>query len=77
MRELNELEVRKHYQNEITERIEAAEYLRYVEDINRTWENIKGYIKISTKQSIGLHELKQHKPWLDEERSDFRSKERG
>jgi hypothetical protein len=32
------------------------------EDINRAWENIKENIKTSAKESIGLHELKQHKP---------------
>ena len=37
------------------------------EDVNRTWENIKENIKTSAKDSLGLHELKQHKPWFDEE----------
>jgi hypothetical protein len=37
------------------------------EDINMAWENIKENIKTSAKESIGLHELKQHKPWFDEE----------
>ena len=37
------------------------------EDVNRTWENIKENIKTSAKESLGLHDLKQHKPWFDEE----------
>ena len=37
------------------------------EDINRAWENFKENIKTSAKESLGLHKLKQHKPWLDEE----------
>ena len=37
------------------------------EDINRAWENIKENVKTSTKESLGLLELKQHKPWFDEE----------
>ena len=37
------------------------------EDINRAWENIKEYMKTSAKQSLGLYELKQPKPWSDEE----------
>jgi len=37
------------------------------EDINRAWENIKENIKTSGQGSLGLHELKQHKPWFDEE----------
>jgi hypothetical protein len=36
-------------------------------DINKAWENIKGNIKNSTKQSLGLYEWKQHKPQFDEE----------
>ena len=36
------------------------------EDVNRTWENIKENIKTSVKESLGLHELKQNKPWFDE-----------
>jgi len=32
------------------------------EDINRAWENIKENIKTSAKESLGPHELKQHKP---------------
>jgi len=37
------------------------------EGINRAWENIKENIKTSAKESLGLHELKQHKPWFGEE----------
>jgi len=40
-------------------------------DINRVWVNIKENIKTSTKESIGLHELKQCKPWFDEEGLGF------
>jgi len=36
-------------------------------DVNRTCENIKENIHTSAKESLGLHELKQHKPWCDEE----------
>jgi hypothetical protein len=36
------------------------------EDINRAWENIKENIKTSAKESLGLREFKQHKPWFDE-----------
>jgi len=67
LRKLNELEVRKHYQIEITNRLAALENLNNDEDVNRTWENTKVNIKTSEKGSLGLHELKQHKPWFDEE----------
>jgi predicted RNA-binding protein Jag len=37
------------------------------EDINRAWENIKNNTKTSDTESLGLHELKWHRPWFDEE----------
>ena len=37
------------------------------DDVNRTWENIKENIQTSAKESLGPHELKQNKPWFDEE----------
>ena len=37
------------------------------EDINKAWEIIKQNIITSAKESLGLHELKQHKLWFDEE----------
>jgi len=37
------------------------------EDINRAWKNTKENIKTSAKESLGLQELKQNKPWFDEE----------
>jgi len=36
-------------------------------DIKRAWEYIKENIKTSAKESLGLYELKQDKPWFDEE----------
>ena len=69
LRKLNELEVRKQYQIEITNSFATLENLSDVDDINRAWENIKENIKTSDKES--LHELKQHKPWFDEECSRF------
>ena len=61
LRKLNELEIRKQYQTEISNSFEALENLSDEEDINTAWENIKENIKISAK------EMKQHKPWFDEE----------
>jgi hypothetical protein len=45
MRKLNELEVRKQYQIEITNRFAALENFSDGKDINRAWENIKENIK--------------------------------
>jgi len=56
LRKLNELEVRKQYQTEITNSFAALENLSDGEDINRAWENIKGNIKTPAKDSLGLHE---------------------
>ena len=64
---LNEVEFRKQYQIEITNRFAAFENLSDGKNINRAWENIKENIKTSVKESLGLHKLKQHKPWFDEE----------
>jgi len=41
------------------------------EDIKRAWENIKENVRTLTKENLGLYELKQHKPWFDEECSRF------
>ena len=67
LRKLNEPEVREQYQIEITNRFAALENLNNDEDVNRTWENIKENIQISVKESLGLHEFKQNKPWFDDE----------
>jgi hypothetical protein len=71
LRKLNEPEVREQYQIEITNRFVALENLNDDEDVNRTWENIKENIQTSAKESLGLQELKQNKPWFDEECSGF------
>jgi len=49
----------------------ALENLNVDEDVNRVWENIKEDINTSAKESLGLHEWKQHKPWFDRECVDF------
>jgi len=55
----------------IKSRFAALENLNDIDDVNRTWENIKEHIQTSAKASLGLHELKQNKPWFDEECLDF------
>jgi type I restriction-modification system DNA methylase subunit len=60
MRKPNDLEVRKQYQIEITNRFVALENLNDDEDVNTTWENIKENIQTSAKEILGLRELKQH-----------------
>ena len=70
----NEPEVREQYQIEITNRFAGLENLDNDEDVDRTWENIKENIQTSAKESLGLHELKQNKPWFDEECLGFLEK---
>jgi len=60
LKKLNEPEVGEQYQIEITNTFAALENLNDEEDVNRTWENIKENIQTSVKESLGLHELKQH-----------------
>ena len=31
------------------------------------WKSINENIKTSATESLGMHEMKQHKPWFDEE----------
>jgi hypothetical protein len=66
-RKTNELEVRKQYEIEITNRFANLEKLNDSEDINRPWEIIQENFKSPAKDSLGPYELKQHKPWFDEE----------
>ena len=78
VRVLNKMEVKKQYQFENSNRFAALENLTDSKDINRAWGNIEENIKTSAKDSLGLQELKQHKPWFDEEcLGFFRSKEAG
>ena len=65
--QVNGLLVKKQYEIENTNMFEALENLSVCEDINWAWWFIKEYIKTSAKQSVGVHELKRHKPWFDEE----------
>jgi hypothetical protein len=67
LRKLNDLEVRKQYLIEITNRFAALENVSEEEDINRAWESIKENMKSSPTESLVMHEMKQHKPWFDEE----------
>jgi len=71
LKKLSELDVRKEYQIKISNRIIALENFSGSEGINWAGVNIKEHIRTLTKENIGLYELKQHKPWFDEECSRF------
>ena len=67
LRKLNDLDIRKEYQSEITSSLAALKSLSDSEEINRAWENINENNKISVKDSPRLYELKQHNSWFDKE----------
>ena len=67
IRKLNELDVSKQDQIKISNRCAALENLNNSGDINRACENTEENIRMSATDSLGLYELKQHKPWFDEE----------
>jgi len=71
LRKLNELGVNEKYQIEITNSFAALENLNGDQKVNGAWENIKENIKTSAKESLVLHEWKQHKPYFDKECVDF------
>jgi len=77
LRKLNEPEVREHYQIEITHRFAALENVKDEGDVNRSWEHIKENTQTSAKESLGLYELNQNKPWFDEECLGFWSEGSG
>jgi hypothetical protein len=58
---LNDLKVNKQYMIEITNRFAALENVSDGENINRAWESVKDNIKTSVNESLGVHEMKQHK----------------
>jgi hypothetical protein len=67
LRKPNELEVRKQYQIEISNRLPALETFSDIMDMNRIWEHIKEGIKTSAKGSLVQYKLKQHKLRSDKE----------
>ena len=67
LRKVSELEVRKQYRIDISYSFATLENLNDSEDINRAWENSPKNIKTSAKKGLCLYELRQHKPWFDEE----------
>jgi hypothetical protein len=69
--QLNEVEDKEQYRVEISNRMAALEILDTEANINRAWETVRENIKISAKESLGYYELKKHKPWFDEECSNY------
>jgi hypothetical protein len=64
---LNELEVREEHQIGISKRFATVDNLNNSKDINSAWSNIEENVISSATNILGLNELKQHKPWFDEQ----------
>jgi hypothetical protein len=47
-------------------RIAAFEDLDTEIEMNRAWEMVREYIKISTKESLDYYEFQKHKPQFEE-----------
>jgi hypothetical protein len=67
LKKLNEVEGKEQYHVEVSNRFAALEDLDTEVEINNAWETIRESIKISAKESLGYYELREHKPWFDEE----------
>jgi hypothetical protein len=67
LRKSNDAEVKEEYQVKITNRFAALKNCDDNVDMNTAWENIREYIKTSAKESLGHYQLRQHKPWFDDE----------
>jgi hypothetical protein len=66
LKKLNELEGKKKYHVEDSNRFVALEDLDAEVVISIVWEIIRDNINISGKESLGYYKLKQHKPWFDQ-----------
>jgi hypothetical protein len=71
LRKLDDVEFKKKYQVEIWNRFAALESLVESYVINNAWESIKENIKASAKDNLRYHNLKNNKPWFDDECSKF------
>jgi hypothetical protein len=69
LKKLNEVEGKEKYCVEVSNRFAALEDLDTEVEINTIWVMIRENVNISEKESLGYYELKQHKPWFNEEYS--------
>jgi hypothetical protein len=71
---INEVKGKEQRQDKISKMFAALKKLDDDVDINTDWETIRENIKISSKESLGYYELKQHKPWFDETCQNYQIK---
>jgi hypothetical protein len=62
LKKLNKVEGKEQYHVEISNRFAALENLDTEVDIKRVWKTIRKNKKISAKEILRYHELKNHKP---------------
>jgi hypothetical protein len=62
LKKLNEVEGKKQFNVEVSNRFAALEDLDAEVESNSAWETIRENINISAKESLGYFELKKHKP---------------
>jgi hypothetical protein len=67
LRKISEMTIWQERQINMSNRSEDMDNSNDSEDINRASKNTKENIKTSAKDSLGLYELKHHKPLCDEE----------
>jgi hypothetical protein len=69
LKKSNDVEVKEQYEFKISNCFTALENLDDVDNvgISRAWKSIKENVKASATESPDYYELKQHKPWFDEE----------
>jgi hypothetical protein len=66
MKKLNDVEGKKQFRIEVSNRFAALKDLDAEVEINSAGEMIKENIKISAKKSLSCFQMKKHKPWFDE-----------
>jgi hypothetical protein len=67
VKKLDDVEVKKKYQVEISNRFTALESLDESFEIDNAWESIRENIKTSAKENLGYQKLKHNKTWFDDE----------
>jgi hypothetical protein len=77
LKKLNDVAVKEQYQVVISDRFAALENFSDGggggggggggDNIRRAWNIIRENMKSSATESISYYEMKQHKPWFDEE----------
>jgi hypothetical protein len=76
LKELDDVEVKRKYQVEISNRFAALESLDESLDINSVWARIRENITTSAKENLGYHRLKFNKPRFNDECSKLIDQEK-